>query len=994
MGVVYRARQPALNRTVAIKTITTHAPETSARFRREAEAIARLDHPHIVPVYEVGEWRTDAGRVLPYFTMKWYAGGSLDAVRIGPGSDLAAHARMVETVARAVHHAHERGVLHRDLKPSNVLLDERGEPHVADFGLAGLFDPLADTASLDPRNVNASETMLGSAAETEGDGRTLTATLFGTPSYMAPEQTRPPSRVTTAADVYGLGAILYHLLTGRPPFKGDTPHETLEQVASTAPVPPSRLNPAVKRDLEAVCLKCLAKDPSERYPSAGAVAEDLARWRAGRPVLARPPAPWELAWLSVRRHPVIAVMGTTTVTALIAAVIVLAVGNARVRQKEAEAHLSFINEFRAREAMLAALSREQQQLYLERVATAGRLYQANQSSQAWRLLDSCPEHLRGWEWRYLDARRRTPAIVMQGHREWVSSVAILPDGRIASGDNSGTIRLWNKTVSEDGKSLQARDRVASLAAHPTRNWLAAATGERIELWDADTRAPLRSLAGSGHAVFSPDGKLIAAAANSSVRIWSIPDWELRQELPGHLPLVSALSFHPDGRLFVGATDGSVRVWNPRTGEPGPTWKRSGAVYQLEFASGGKTLIEARAPSLVIVDPGTGELRGEIGTYPSMRLAVATEPVGDRVYFSGSGAEIIVWDLKKRRTVRTFRGHSNTVSRLAVSPDERRIVSCGGDRTVRVWDARNDPEMHTLATIGSWPGTLAVADDGGRLAVSIRSTDSEGKAGSRVLDAESGRQLLPLDSSGDVAFHPNSRYLAACNARGDVTVRDTVSGNEIWSRPVSQSTYGGDPLAGIGGRVAFSPDGKRLATWQHYGRGILLWNAADGSDPQFLEADNSYITWLGFAPDGRLAASTENAVLLWDATGKRIGPEPVIRSAPAFAWSPDGNYLVTGDRDRNIQLRLATTGEAVRTLVGSPIKLSCAAFNPDGSRLVTGGSDGTVRVWDVESGKELLTLLNAPEPVRAVVWSGISDRIYALSSVVVSWDTRPGAQGKD
>jgi WD40 repeat protein len=212
--------------------------------------------------------------------------------------------------------------------------------------------------------------------------------------------------------------------------------------------------------------------------------------------------------------------------------------------------------------------------------------------------------------------------------------------------------------------------------------------------------------------------------------------------------------------------------------------------------------------------------------------------------------------------------------------------------------------------------------------------------------------------------------------------------------VSQSTYGGDPLAGIGGRVAFSPDGMRLATWQHYGRGIWLWNAVDGGDPRFLEADNSYVTWLGFAQDGRLAASTENAVLLWDATGKRIGPEPVIRSAPAFAWSPDGNYLVTGDRDRNIQLRLATTGEVIRTLVGNPIKLSCAAFNPDGSRLVTGGNDGTVRVWDVESGKELLTLLDDPEPVRAVVWSGISDRIYALSSVVVSWDTTPGTRGED
>lgn len=995
MGVVYRARQPALNRMVAVKTITTHAPETCDRFRREAEAIARLDHPHIVPVYEVGEWRTSTGRILPYFTMKWYAGGSLDAVPSGPGSNLAAHAQTVEIVARAVHHAHERGVLHRDLKPSNVLLDERGEPHVADFGLAGLFDPVSAAGPLDVPHVGTLETVSRSTVETDGDPRTITATVFGTPSYMAPEQTRPPARVTTAADVYGLGAILYHLLTGRPPFKGETPLETLEQVASTAPVRPSILNPAVHRDLEAVCLKCLAKDPSDRYPSAGAVADDLARWRAGRPVVARPPAAWEVAWLTVRGHPVVSVMGITTLTALVGAVVVLAVGNARIRQKEAEAQTSFIHESQARVALQTVLLREQRQLYLERVATAGRLYQANQLAQAWRLLDSCPDHLRGWEWRYLDARRRSPTIVLQGHREWVGAVAVLADGRVASGDNSGTIRLWNRdTLGEERKIFLARDRVALLAAHPTRNWLAVATGDRIELWDADTGAHLRNLGGSAYVAFSPDGSLIAVAANSSVRIWSIGGWELLHEFTGHLPLVSALSFHPDGRLFVGTTDGSVRVWNPRTGAPGAKWKRSGAVYSLQFALAGKTLIEARVPSLSTVDPDTGELRGEIGAFPSMRIAVAAYPASDQIYFSGKGSEVIVWDLLKHRVVHTFRGHSDIVSALAVSPRERRIISCGGDRTVRVWDLRADPDMHTLANIGSWPGTLAISNDGSRVAVSIRSSDSQGKAESRVLDAGTGRQLLRLDSSGDVAFQANSQHLAACRARGEVTVWDTVSGKEVWSRPVPRSTYGGDPLAGIGGRTAFSPDGTRLATWQHYGRGIWLWNAADGSDPRFLETDNTYVTWLGFAPDGRLAASTENAVLLWDASGKRIGPDPVIRSAPAFAWSPDGKYLVTGDRDRNIQLRHAMTGDVLCTLTGSPIKISCAAFNPDGSRLVTGGSDGTVRVWDVESGKELLTLLSAPEPVRAVAWSGSSDRIFALSSILVSWDTKPGARAKD
>src|SRR5262245_17227433 len=431
MGVVYKAHQPALNRAVALKTLGTAAPETADRFRREAEAMARLDHPNIAPVYEVGEWRTDGGRAVPYFTMKWYSGGSLDAAPCGPGSDLAAHARVVETVARAVHHAHERGVLHRDLKPSNVLLDERGEPHVADFGLAGLFDPLAPVES--SGREAAVDTSPLSTTDTGADRRTATAAVFGTPAYMAPEQARAPARVTTAADVYGLGAILYHLLTGRPPFRADTPHDTIRQVAAALPARPSDLNPAVSRDLEAVCLKCLAKEPADRYPSAAAVADDLARWRGGFPVLARPPAPWERAWRTVFRYPLATALIVTTIAALVASVVILARSNARISQKEADARESFIREHRYRCEMEAAILRDQRLIYLERVAAAGQLYAAGQLPQAWRLLDDCPAQFRGWEWQHLDARRRSGEVARNGRTlaevgPEVDVLAVAPDG--------------------------------------------------------------------------------------------------------------------------------------------------------------------------------------------------------------------------------------------------------------------------------------------------------------------------------------------------------------------------------------------------------------------------------------------------------------------------------------------------------------------------------------------------------------------------------------
>jgi hypothetical protein len=246
------------------------------RFRNEAEAIAQLDHPHIVPIHEVG---TYGGR--NFFSMKLIAGRSLDQRVAEFAADPRAAARLVAVVAEAIHHAHQRGILHRDLKPANILIDEQGQPHVTDFGLAKRIDADAEL--------------------------TQSNTLVGTPAYMAPEQTtRGLGAVSTATDVYGLGTILYALLAGRAPFTGTTLVETLDMVRTQYPEPPSRLNPRVPRDLEVICRKCLEKEPNRRYPSALALSEDLSRWLRGEPILARPVGPMTRAAMWCRRNPLIA----------------------------------------------------------------------------------------------------------------------------------------------------------------------------------------------------------------------------------------------------------------------------------------------------------------------------------------------------------------------------------------------------------------------------------------------------------------------------------------------------------------------------------------------------------------------------------------------------------------------------------------------------------------------------------------------------------------
>src|SRR6516164_465287 len=275
-GVVFHARQKSLNRSVALKVISLGQWASKAhlkRFRREAEAAASLDHSSIVPIYEVGERDGQC-----YFSMKFVEGGQLDeVVRLTP-KPIRQAAELIAKVARTVHYAHEHGILHRDIKPGNILLDAKGEPHLTDFGLARLIE---------------SESSV-----------TQTLDVLGTPSYMAPEQAvGNNAAVSSATDVYGLGAVLYQLLTGHPPFAGGTTYETIKLLEDTEPRPLRLLNPKIDRDLSTICLKCLEKDPKRRYSSALALAEDLERWLARLPVVARPVSPLIRAWRWARRNP-------------------------------------------------------------------------------------------------------------------------------------------------------------------------------------------------------------------------------------------------------------------------------------------------------------------------------------------------------------------------------------------------------------------------------------------------------------------------------------------------------------------------------------------------------------------------------------------------------------------------------------------------------------------------------------------------------------------
>ncbi len=317
MGIVYEAVQTELGRTVALKMISGSrlGPKLVARFRTEAEAAARLQHPNVLQIFEIGQVQD-----RPFYSMEYVPGGNLDQYLADASFTPREAARLIETLARAVHAAHERGIVHRDLKPANVLIAADGTPKIADFGLAKRLD--------------------------EDSGHTMTGEILGTPAYMSPEQAAGVKDVGPATDIYSLGAILYELLTHRPPFQGASPLDALRQVTGEDPVPPSKLVTGLPRDLEAICLKCLEKSPGRRYGSALELADDLGRYLDGRPVVARRISMARRVWKWIRRHPL------ESALALVLLVLACLPGVAWVREYQQQ------REIRLRAEVQAPLARD------------------------------------------------------------------------------------------------------------------------------------------------------------------------------------------------------------------------------------------------------------------------------------------------------------------------------------------------------------------------------------------------------------------------------------------------------------------------------------------------------------------------------------------------------------------------------------------------------------------------------------------------------------
>ncbi len=950
MGVVFLGEDVSLNRRVALKILPLHltlSPQRLERFRREALAAAKLRHPNIVAVHEVGE-----DRGLHFFVMDCIEGPSLaqwieerrgsgsgatekgGAVHGGAGpSDFAATARIGLAVAEALAYAHEQGIIHRDVKPSNILLDAGGTPWVADFGLA--------------KDIGA-------------ESLSLTGDLLGTPAYMPPEQLRTdPPRADSRSDIYSLGVTLYEAIALRPPFPAASGQELIQRILTSDPPPLGKVDPRVPRDLETIVMQAMDKEPGRRYQSAVELAADLKRYIEHRPVKARPLGPISRAARLVRRKPAGAAAVVLALTLVAGGPLFIAVSE---RNKSRSIGVERDKAVAAQRQAAESLSR----LFLEKAATARER----------------TEHQRAALFAAASIEQKdTPAARGELYRARAGSIGGLLWGagnpppvvealefdaggdRLVCKSQDGTVRVFEFPAGRE--TVVLRDEAARIVAesavrrpvalHPHGAFLAfAMPAGGIELRDASTGEALARLEANSGPVrgvaISPDDRWVASSTESGgVRILAADDGALAASLPASEGRPISIAFQPQGELLAsGGVDGKIRLW--RTAD----WKLAG-----------------------VLEGHTSEVEGLSFSPDGLRLA------------SGSRDKTVrLWDVPAGKEMARHEGHESLVRSVAFSPDGTRVGSGSSNATVAIWKPGSAPSVLRFPMHANRVFAVAFHPQGGCLAAaSVGGTI-------RFIDPDTGSEkdslAAGIELSRAIAYSPDGRTLAACCSDGSIRFWDLRIRSEIGRLEAHEASVGA---------LAFSRDGSRLASGGWDGR-LHVWSIRGQGPAAVLDGRKAGVHSIGFSPDGsRLAmACLDGAIEVWDVEARK--PVALLeghsQEVISITFSSDGKKLASGSRDHTARL---WDIESRRELLRAPSSLSrvwSVALSPDGSRLAAGGGDGGLAVWDISRGQLAWWTKADRNAVHAVVIHADGTTLFTGGDegIVRAWDSKSGQKRRE